>query len=80
MPCFPSALTAGAVTCSLERFGANPGKVLGALWGLAAPGEEPVLAAFLPKPVTHQVTNRFCGKAIQTFMEGMENVSQSARK
>lgn len=69
-----------AVTWSLERFRANPGKALRALWGLAAPGVEPGPCLFLPKPVTHQVTNTLWGKATQTFMEGMENVSQSVHK
>lgn len=57
-----------------------PGRCSGPCGDRPLLGRSRVLAAFLPKPVTHQVTNGLCGKAIQTFMEGMENVSRSARK
>lgn len=78
----PATDTAAPLHGGLERFRANPGKVPGkvpgAPFGPAAPGRSQVLAEFLPKPVTHQVTNTLWGKAVQTFMEGTENVSQSA--
>lgn len=55
-----------------------PGEELRALLGLAAPKGEAGSFHGLVKASDSPSDNTLWGKAIQTFMGGMENVSQSA--